>query len=106
ANVVGDVLDVRHRAGTRRYVHARDFEADAVAGLELVRGGQDLDLVLNHLAEPHRRNGVTSQLVEGLPRFRPSLIECPIRCLEPSSRELAFGQAGRNVAFALAGSAY
>jgi hypothetical protein len=47
ADVVRNVLDIGHRSGACRNIHGCDIEADPVPRLELIRGGENLYLVLD-----------------------------------------------------------
>src|SRR5882672_2453834 len=102
ANVVWNVFDVGHRAGAGRNIHGCDVEADPVTRLELVCRGEDLDPVLDHLSWLHGSNRILRELVERLPGLGTLLIESPIGRFQPASRQLAFGQRRRNIAFTLA----
>src|SRR5258708_38338797 len=49
AHVIGDVFDVGHGAGAGGHVHGGDLETEPMTRLELIRGRQDLDLILEDL---------------------------------------------------------
>src|SRR5882762_1189270 len=92
ADVIRNVLDIGHGAGAGRNIHGSDVDADAMSRLELVCGGEDLYLVLDHFAWLHRRKRILCQLVERLPRLGTLLVECPVGRLEPAPRQFALGQ--------------
>ena len=103
ADVVRDVFDVGGAADAGGDVEAGDLDADAVPGLELVRGRHDLDGVFVDLAGYDR---LARRARERMPRpagQRPRRIDGAMGRLEPAARELAFVQAGCDIALAFAG---
>jgi hypothetical protein len=67
ADVVRNVLHVGHRSGAGWDVHGCDVEADPVSRLELVRRGEDLYPVLDHLFRLYGSDCIPRELVERLP---------------------------------------
>src|ERR1700674_3201038 len=102
ADVVGDVLDIGHRPGSGGHIHGCDVDADPMTRFELVRRGEDLYPVLDHFARLDRSDCVLRELVERLPGLRALLVKRTIRRLQPTSRQLAFGQLRWNIALTLA----
>src|SRR5579859_3259238 len=54
ADVIGDIFDIGHRPGAGGNIHRGDLDTDAMSGLELVGGRQDLDLIFHDLAGCYR----------------------------------------------------
>jgi hypothetical protein len=66
-DMVRNVLHVGHGTGARRHVHGRDLKAYAVSGLELVRGRENLNAILQYLSGWYGLHRCARKLVERLP---------------------------------------
>src|SRR5262249_3949020 len=102
ADVIRDVFDVRGAADPGRDVEAGDLDADVVTLLELVGGRHDLDGIFVDLTG---NDGLAGRARERVPRpagQRSRRIDGAMGRLEPAARELAFVQAGRDLALAFA----
>src|SRR5579864_1834759 len=93
-NVVWDVFDVGHGTRAGWHIHGGDLHTDAMSGLELVGGGEDLDAILQHLAGRHWLDGLARELVERFPGLGPLFVQGPIRRLQPSARKLPLRNIG------------
>src|SRR5579859_7903957 len=102
ADMVWNVFDVSHGTRPGRHVHGRDLEAYAVSCLELVRGRDNLDAILQHFSGRYGLDRCARKLVKWLPGSGAFLVQCAIRGLEPSARELSLLKIGWDVTFALA----
>src|SRR5262249_45881228 len=102
ADVIRDVLHIGGAADAGRDVEAGDLDADAVTLLELIGGRHDLDGVFVDLAGNDGLAGRARERVPRPARQRSLRIDGTMGRLEPAARELAFVQAGRDVALAFA----
>jgi len=80
-DMVWNVFHVGHGTRASRHVHGRDLKANAVSGLELVRGRENLDAILQHLPGRYGLDRCARQFVERLPGGGALFVQGAIRGL-------------------------